>query len=277
MVTGKGSAAQSLQAMKKGIVIMKKINDLDRNNLKGLCSCRKDDSMLLWFLDGNPYCDAWVNNELEPDEAVIIAADFCYLLGEVKYPDEIVPILIENAQYKVIIPCGSQWITFLNAYLAERVRCYKRYAIKQEPDVFDKDHLKQLVEGIDSRYEIKRIDEALYNEVLGMDWAADGCYFFRSYLDFEANGLGYIVCKDGQVVCIASSYTAYKNRIGVTIGTLEEHRRKGLASACAARLILACLERGIYPAWEAANMKSVALAEKLGYHFDKEFDVYSIV
>ncbi|WP_329604008.1 GNAT family N-acetyltransferase [Clostridium hydrogenum] len=86
-----------------------------------------------------------------------------------------------------------------------------------------------------------------------------------------------LIYKDRQLVCIASSYITYKSTIGITIGTLEEHRRMGLAAACAARLILTCLERCIYHGWEAANRDSVNLSEKLGYHFDKEFEVYSLL
>ena len=191
--------------------------------------------------------------------------------------DEIEQILLANARYKVIIPCGTHWVTYLNEYLSEKNYCYKRYAIKHEKYVFDKNNLQQLIKELDPTYEIKQIVEEIYKEVLGIDWAADGCCFFKSYVDFKKNGLGYVVFKDGQLVCIASSYTAYENTIGVTIGTVKEHRRKGLAAACAATLILECLERGIYPEWEAANMDSVALAEKLGYHFDKAFDVYSLI
>ena len=102
-------------------------------------------------------------------------------------------------------------------------------------------------------------------------------YFLRSYEEFKNKGLGYIVLKDEQHVCIASSYTSYHNTIGITIVTLEEHRRKGLAAACAATLILECLKRGVNPEWEAANMESVSLAEKLGYHYDHSFDVYSLI
>lgn len=126
-------------------------------------------------------------------------------------------------------------------------------------------------------YEIKQIDEEIYKEVLCIDWAADGCCFFKSYEDFSENGLGYVVYNGNRLVCIASSYVAYRDRIGITIGTLDEHRRKGLAAACAARLILDCLDKGIEPEWEAANMASVALSEKLGYRFDKAFDVYSLI
>ena len=46
------------------------------------------------------------------------------------------------------------------------------------------------------------------------------------------------------------------------IDTQEDHRRKGLAYACGAKLILECLEKGLYPSWDAQNKWSVALAEK---------------
>ena len=256
---------------------MIKINDTDRNNLGELCFERKDDAGLLWFLDGNSHCVAWVDTIEHPKVAVIIVADFCYLIGEVEAPNEVVSILLEHARYKVIIACGKQWDDFIKEYLEGQYSCYKRYRIKREPDVFDKSKLKQFIHRIDGDYEIRKIDEDIYNEVLNIDWAADGCCFFKSYDEFEEKGLGYVIVKDNQLVCIASSYTTYLNGITVTIGTLEEHRRKGLATACASSLILDCIDSDIYPEWEAANLNSVALAEKLGYHFDKEFDVYSLI
>ena len=64
--------------------------------------------------------------------------------------------------------------------------------------------------------------------------------------------------------------------IEIEIDTREDHRRKGLAYACGAKLILECLKRGLYPSWDAQNKWSVALAEKLGYHFDHEYTAYEI-
>ena len=52
---------------------------------------------------------------------------------------------------------------------------------------------------------------------------------------------------------------------------------KGLAYACGAKLILECLEEGLYPSWDAQNKWSVALAEKLGYHFSHEYVAYEIM
>ena len=45
--------------------------------------------------------------------------------------------------------------------------------------------------------------------------------------------------------------------------------------ACAA-LILECLEKEKYPSWDAQNMNSVHLAEKLGYEYSHEYPVYEV-
>lgn len=46
--------------------------------------------------------------------------------------------------------------------------------------------------------------------------------------------------------------------------------------ACAARLILECLHRGLYPSWGAATPHSLVLAERLGYHFSHSYPTYII-
>ena len=82
--------------------------------------------------------------------------------------------------------------------------------------------------------------------------------------------------KDGELAAGASSYSRYIEGIEVQVDTKKEHRRKGLAYACGAKLILECLERGLYPSWDAQNLWSVALAEKLGYHFSHEYIAYEV-
>ena len=58
------------------------------------------------------------------------------------------------------------------------------------------------------------------------------------------------------------------------IDTRPDCRRQGLATAAGAGLILACLDRGWYPSWDAHNPESAALAEKLGYHISHRYLVY---
>lgn len=77
----------------------------------------------------------------------------------------------------------------------------------------------------------------------------------------------FVVLHNDNIVCGASSYTVYDKVIKIEIDTKKDYRRKGLALVCASKLILECLNRELYPSWDAANRESVALAEKLGYHF----------
>ena len=57
---------------------------------------------------------------------------------------------------------------------------------------------------------------------------------------------------------------------------MEQERRKHLATIVCSALILSCLEEGLYPGWDAQNMNSVHLAEKLGYKFDQEYVAYEV-
>ena len=99
---------------------------------------------------------------------------------------------------------------------------------------------------------------------------------FNDYNTYNELGIGEVILKGGEVVAGASSYSRYKDGIEIEIDTREDHRRKGLAYICGAKLILECLERDLYPSWDAQNLWSVGLAEKLGYHFSNEYTAYEI-
>lgn len=99
---------------------------------------------------------------------------------------------------------------------------------------------------------------------------------FDDYELYRKHGLGVVVEKDGEPVSGASSYSGYMGGIEIEIDTREDYRRRGLATVCGAKLILECLDRGWYPSWDAQNKWSVGLAEKLGYHFDREYEVFEI-
>ena len=152
-----------------------------------------------------------------------------------------------------------------------------RYAIKKEPDVFDEEKLQVIVNNLDPEFELKLIDEQLYRECLKEEWSRDLVSQYFDYEQYREIGLG-VVALDGQkIVAGASSYSSYRGGIEVEVDTRKDYRRRGLASACGARLILECRRRGWYPSWDAQNLWSVALAEKLGYHLDHEYVAYEVM
>ena len=74
----------------------------------------------------------------------------------------------------------------------------------------------------------------------------------------------------------ASSYTRYKEGIEIEVDTVPSERRKGLAGVVCCSLILACLDEGLYPSWDAHDMNSVQLSKKFGYEFNHEYTAYEV-
>lgn len=130
--------------------------------------------------------------------------------------------------------------------------------------------------SIIDEYELRMIDRDIYNDITGNKWSSDLCSQFKNFEEYSKNGIGVVALHNGQVVSGASSYTIYDEGIEIEIDTREDYRRKGLALACGAKLILECLKNNLYPSWDAQNKGSVALAEKLGYHFNKEYIAYEV-
>lgn len=211
---------------------------------------------------------ALTDNEEAPTAAQIVVGDFCFFAGE---PNA---ALAEQAAAPLLIPRDDAWCQVIESVWGDRVQKAQRYAIQKEPGVFDTEKLGQYAASLPDGYTISRIDEEIYNQVLKNDWSQDLCSLFADYSDYYTRGLGVAVLHKGQLVAGASSYSIYDNGIEIEIDTKPEHRQKGLATACGAKLILECLHRGLYPSWDAHDLRSVALAEKLGYHLDGAYPVY---
>lgn len=183
----------------------------------------------------------------------------------------------------VMVPENEDWEKQIEQSLGTRAKRIVRYAIRKEGlQVFDRDNLQKVVDrlGDDPQYEgyeLRMIDRALYEQIQEIDWCREWVENYPSYELFESCALGAVILKDGEPVAGVSSYSSYLQGIEITIRTKEEYQRQGLAYICAAKLILECMKRGLYPSWDAANTKSVALSEKLGYHFDKEYAAYRVM
>ena len=95
------------------------------------------------------------------------------------------------------------------------------------------------------------MDENQYEKALKGRWSRDLCSQFDGFQDYRRRGIGVCAVENGELVSGASSYTVYSGGIEIEIDTREDRRRKGLALACGAKLILLCLERGIFPSWDA--------------------------
>lgn len=223
---------------------------------------------------------AWADNAQNPGCARIITGDFCFFAGnsEAAGAEELIRQFPEGnpSSFCLLIPPDEGWSGKIAQIYGDRAEKTERYALKKEKNVFDHDRLSFYVRQLPNGYECKPITSALYKTVLREAWSADLCSQFTDEADYEKRGLGFALLHQGRVVCGASSYTVFRGGIEIEIDTHPDFRRKGLAKACSARLILECLDRGLYPSWDAANRASLSLAEALGYHFDKAYVAYVV-
>ncbi|WP_455810536.1 GNAT family N-acetyltransferase [Clostridium butyricum] len=234
------------------------------------------DETLIWSYLQGYMGTAYTNNIKTMESVQIVVGDFCFFLGEPK--EEIVNHKPEffKSDFIIMVAKDEGWSELIEKVYSERAVKRERYAIKKETDSFDKEKLKIIAETLEKSYEVKMIDEKIYNQIMNNKWSMDLCSQFKDYKDYKLRGIGTAVLKDGEIVSGASSYTVYNGGIEIEIDTRRDERRKGLASVCAAKLILECLDRNLYPSWDAQNKWSLALAEKLGYHFFKAYPVYEV-
>ena len=173
-------------------------------------------------------------------------------------------------------------ITYQNEGWARLIEeCYPsakkavRYAIRKDTR-FDAAALRRQLDSLPEGYELREIDAEIYDKCLEDPVTLDFVSPFGSKEKYLKLGRGMVILKDSRIVSGASSYTRYDEGIEIEVDTVEEERRKHLATAACAALILRCLEEGLYPSWDAQNMDSVRLAEKFGYEFDHEYIVYEV-
>lgn len=232
---------------------------------------------LIWSCLQNVMGSIYLDNPMNPKAAMAILGDFCFLAGE---PSEKL-VLFKPDWFKgnavIMVPQNKAWGKLIRKCYKRNAKKITRYAIKKEQGIFDEKKLREVIETLPSEFTLKMIDEDLYNLCWEIEWCRDWVSQFKDYEMFSKYGLGAVILKDGEPVSGASSYSAYKDGIEIEIDTREDYRRKGLAYVCAAKLILECLSRNLYPSWDAQNKWSVALSEKLGYHFESEYTAYEIM
>lgn len=218
----------------------------------------------------------YADDKEKPLSAMAILGDFCFFAGR---PNR------ELTAYKpewcvqdfiIAVPQNEQWADMIETHFGDRAEKVVRYAIKKEPDIFDRNRLREMTGQLSPEYTFSLIDGKIYEDCRKESWCRDFVSQFADWPAYQKTGLGVVALKDGVPVAGASSYSAYAGGIEIEIDTKKEFRRRGLATACGAKLILECLDRGLYPSWDAQNLWSVALAEKLGYHFDHEYTAYEI-
>lgn len=211
-----------------------------------------------------------VTDPENPESAMASVGCFAFVAGK---PDREL-VLAKPEGFVIMVPQNEAWASMIEDCRPDASR-FTRYAIRKDTK-FDTDALQRIAGGLPAGYERKAIDAELYDLCLKDPVTADFVSAFGSRDRYLELGRGVVILKDGRIVSGASSYTRYREGIEIEVDTVPEERRKGLACIACASLILRCLEEGLYPSWDAHNMDSVRLAEKLGYEFNHQYPAYEL-
>lgn len=252
------------------------IYEVDSNLRKDLYSVFKniDCTLILSCLQGH-MGKAWADDIEKPTVVQVIVGVFAFYAGNhnSKEAEELLYNLPENI---LVIVDTEEWKKRIEIIHKGRMEKFQRYRFKRAIKNLDVDHLNTFLSTLPEGYELKKIDKSLAKNPSLQELSEDFTSQFKSIDDYINIGIGFCILHNEKIVSAASSYSVYDEGIEIEVDTLPEYRRKGLATIAAAALILDCISKGKYPSWDAANLESVKLAQKLGYVLKEPYDTYYV-
>ena len=211
-----------------------------------------------------------VTDSLNPRSAAASVGCFHLFAGE---PNREL-LSLKRSGFSIFVPLSNNWSTLIEKCLpaAKKVT---RYAFYKDTE-FDIKQLTEIKNSLPGGYFFRAIDSEIYDLCLKEPQLADFVSAFGSKGAYLSFGRGVVVMKGGKIVSGASSFSSYPGGIEIEVDTIPEERRRHLALSASAALILKCLSDGLYPSWDAQNIPSLRLAEKLGYRFLHAYTAYEL-
>ena len=214
---------------------------------------------------------AFVDDLEQPTICHVVIGPFHYFAGTaVSSPAQ--TMMADLPAYNLLMPSTPGWAELARQQFGEALQTNVRHSFSS--DSLSAGHLNQLLNDSSFQGEIVAIDATVANRLSTTSQLYFDLADFDSAQDFATRGLGFVALVDAQPVGIAYSSLVCSQGIEISIFVDEAHRRQGIATALSARLLLACLQRGRHPNWDAANPESVKLATKLGYRSVGTYEAY---
>jgi RimJ/RimL family protein N-acetyltransferase len=216
---------------------------------------------------GRVFADA----RAEPRVALAVL-DFHLLAGDPLHANA--PLLFRQFQPgNMVVAPTRAWQQLVAANYSNAFTVYHREAFQAEQ--FDLDRLSGFRQALPGGFELRQVrPEEVAQFATDLDRAL--IYNYRSHEEFITRGVGMGILHQGRFVSGACSAAIGGGKFEIEIQTRAEFRRRGLARAVAAALILYGLEHGLEACWDAANEPSSGLARQLGFHPTGKYGAYRL-
>ena len=167
-----------------------------------------------------------------PEAAKAILGDFVFLAG--KPSEELLSYQPpcragKKVESQILVPRDADWENLIKKVYGSRAERITRYAIQKEPDVWDgqgRERLQEMVSALPEGYELRLIDQELYDQCRQQEWSRDLVSQFPDYETYQKWGLGTAALHGKHLVCGASSYSRYLEGIEIEIDTREAGNKK---------------------------------------------------
>jgi GNAT superfamily N-acetyltransferase len=214
---------------------------------------------------------AFVNDLAHPTAYRITVGPFWYFAGEADGPAG--QQMMQGLQaYNILMPSPAPWVKIAQGMYGEHLKRFTRYRFSAAE--LSGEHLNRLLEASAFQERVIPISVDVAKRIAEQPDGYLDLSDFDSAEDFAERGLGYTMLDDGKAIGVAYSSLVCSQGIEVSIYVAEPYRRQGVATALASKLLLASLQYGLRPNWDAANPESVELAKKLGYRYLEPYNAY---
>lgn len=210
--------------------------------------------------------EAYVNDTKNSTFAILLVRHYCFMSGDISYT-ELKELVNSKLKARILIP-SDNIKELLEVIFKDEIIKRERYSIKKNPK-FNVEQLQRYVENLSDKYTVKMIDKEIAERIKDKN-------LYNISHNYEKVGIGHCCLFNDDIIGVASSNFFYNDGIEVNIKVSEEHRRNGIATALASKVILKCIEENKKVSCDAANKESLGLALKLGFEYDSMYNVYDL-
>jgi GNAT superfamily N-acetyltransferase len=232
--------------------------------------CKRVDLSIDCVIEGQ-MGKALADHPENPKAFKIAVGPFCYFAGDAEN-SQAREMMKDLSSCPLLMPSTAGWVDLAKEVHGEKLTSFARYSFSSENLAVE--HLDRLLDDSPFRDRMQRIDTIVAGEALAVQDGVLDLSDFDSAEDFVERGIGFRLMSNESVMGVAFSSLVCSKGIEVSIFVFPEHRRKGVATALACKLLRWSLEHDTDPHWDAANPESCTLAEKLGYVQTETYEAF---